>query len=318
VYILIFIVLLLITFAVVLFFTRPTRVEKSVSSRLEGISESPAAPTAPDEDILKREALSEVPWLDLILNRLAIAASLQKLIAQADSQWTVGRLVVGSILILIGVPWLGHFWIDNTLVLLLLGLILASAPYVYLRIKRAARFNKFTSLLPDAIDLMARAMKAGHSIASAIEMIAAEVGPPVGPEFRRLFEEQNFGLPLREALSNLIERVPIQDLRFLVTAILVQRETGGNLIEVLEKTGVVLRERMRLLGQLRIYTAQGKMTGVILCVLPFVVFAVISFLNPRYAHILTEDPFGQKMIAAGLILMIFGVFVIRRIIDIKV
>lgn len=317
-YTLIFIVLLLVTFAVLVFFTRPTAVEKSVSSRLENIGEASAAAVTAEDDILKREALSEVPWLDAVLSRLAIAARLKKLITQADSKWTVGRLVVGSTLALVGVLWLGRFWIDNVVVLLVSGLALAAAPYLYLRIRRASRFNKFNSLLPEAIDLMSRAMKAGHSITSAIEMIALEVGPPVGPEFRRLFEEQNFGLPFREAMTNLVERVPLPDLQFLVTAILVQRETGGNLIEVLEKTGVVLRERIRLHGQLRIYTAQGKMTGAILCLLPFVVFAVISILNPRYAHILIEDSFGQKLIAVGLILMVLGVLVIRRIIDIKV
>ncbi len=313
-----FLVLLLLTSAVFLFLTRPTKIEKSVSARLESIGENPQEKLAPDEDILKREALSEVPWLNAALSRLELAAKLKQLITQADSQWTVGRLVVGSALLLVSVLWLGRFWIDSWIVVLVFAAVLGSAPYVYLRIRRATRFNRFNALLPEAIDLLARAMKAGHSITSGIEMIALEIGPPVGPEFRRLFEEQNFGLPLREALINLVNRVPVPDLQFLVTAILVQKETGGNLIEVLEKTGLVLRERIRLQGQLRIYTAQGKMTGAILCALPFVVFAVISFLNPRYAHILTADPLGQKLIAFGLILMVLGILVIRRIVDIKV
>ncbi len=318
-YIFFFFVLLLGTFAVLLFLTRPTKVEKSVTARLESIGDTPQQEaTTAEEDILKREALSEVPWLNAVLSRMEVAAKLKELITQADSNWTVGRLVVGSALLLVAVLWLGRFWIENWLVVGIFAVAVSFGPYVYLRVKRASRFSRFNALLPEAIDLLARAMKAGHSITSAIEMIALEIGAPVGPEFRRLFEEQNFGLPLREALLNLVHRMPVPDLQFLVTAILVQRETGGNLIEVLEKTGAVLRERIRLQGQLRIYTAQGKMTGVILCALPFVVFAVISFLNPRYAHILTGDPLGQKLIAVGLILMAFGVWVIRRIIDIKV
>jgi tight adherence protein B len=133
-----------------------------------------------------------------------------------------------------------------------------------------------------------------------------------------LFEEQNFGLPMREAMLNLAKRVPIADVQFLVTAILVQKETGGNLVEILDKTASVLRDRMRLQGQLRIYTAQGKLTGWILSILPFVIFGIISIINPRYAHILLDDPLGQKLIIAGLVLMAIGAWVIRKVIDIKV
>ncbi len=317
---LLFFLMLLLTFAVVLLLTRPSRQEKTLSTRLDNIERQAQGLSVaePDEDILKREKLSEVPWVDALLTRLQFAARVQREIGQADLKWTVGRLFTGSLLILVGVLWFGRFFINSWPVVIILAVILAAVPYVYVRYRRALRFRKFNNLLPDAIDLMSRALKAGHSIASAIEMIALEISPPVGPEFRRLFEEQNFGLPLREALINLANRVPIPDLQFLVTAILVQKETGGNLVEVLDKTAAVLRDRIRLLGQLRVYTAQGKLTGWILCILPFVVFGVISILNPRYAHILTEEPLGQKLIVAGLILMLFGVWVIRKIVDIKV
>jgi tight adherence protein B len=149
-------------------------------------------------------------------------------------------------------------------------------------------------------------------------MVSREIPDPVGSEFRRVFEEQNFGLPIREALLNFAKRVPVADLQFLITAMLVQKETGGNLAEVLDKTGAVIRERSRLLGQLRIYTAQGRMTGWVLGLLPFVIFAVMSFLNPGYAHSLIEDPIGRKAIWIGLGLMAVGVYLIRRIVDIKV
>ena len=178
--------------------------------------------------------------------------------------------------------------------------------------------HKFEELLPEAIDLMSRGLKAGHAVNSAIEMVSQETPEPVGTEFRRIFEEQNFGLPMREALINMAKRVPLEDVQFLVTAMLVQRETGGNLAEILDKTTYVIRERFRLRGQLRIYTAQGRLTGWILSALPFFLFAVLDFLNPDYEGILLQDPTGQKLLCAGVGLMAIGWFAIRKVIDIKV
>jgi tight adherence protein B len=315
-----FVLIGILTFAVVLLFTRPTQQEKKLSTRLETIERElqGQAPVEEREDILKRDPLSEVPWIDAVLGRLQFAARIKREIAQADLKWSVGRVVSGSLLIFAATAWFGQFFVKNLIIALILALILGSVPYLYVRFVRAARLRKFNALLPDAIDLMSRALKAGHSIASAIEMIAQEVSPPIGPEFRRLFEEQNFGLPLREAMINLAARVPIPDVQFLVTAILVQKETGGNLVEILDKTAAVLRDRIRLQGQLRIYTAQGKLTGWILCILPFVIFGVISVINPTYAHILIDDPLGQKLIIVGMVLMALGVWVIRKVVDIKV
>jgi tight adherence protein B len=194
----------------------------------------------------------------------------------------------------------------------------ATTPYIFLRIKRNARLRAFETILPEAIDLLGRALRAGHALTAAIEMVSKEIADPVGTEFRRVFEEQNFGLPIREALLNLASRVPVPDLQFLVTAMLVQKETGGNLAEVLDKTGTVIRERSRLLGQLRIYTAQGRMTGWILGLLPFIVFMLMNFVNPTYARTLINDPMGRKAIWLGLALMVIGVWMIRKIVDIRV
>jgi len=316
---LIFIFLLALAFATVLFFTRPTKEEQNLNARLAVIGrEAESGPTVDDDDLLRVDTLSEVPWADAVLSRLQFSSKLKSEIAQADLKWTVGRVVSGSLLIVVATAWFGQFFINNLIIVTIFALLLGSLPYVYIRYKRGARLRKFGALLPDAIDLMSRALRAGHSITSAVEMIAQEVSPPLGPEFRRLFEEQNFGLPLREAMLNLASRVPLADLQFLVTAILVQKETGGNLVEVLDKTAAVLRDRMRLQGQLRIYTAQGKMTGWILCILPFVVFGVISLLNRQYARILIDNPLGQKLVIVGMIFMACGVLVIRKIIDIKV
>jgi len=256
--------------------------------------------------------------LDDIFRRLAFTRRLKAIITQADSSWTVGRLVATTILIFAVTDWLASIFVPS----LILGLVLASGlallPYVSVSIQRQLRFRKFEETLPDAIDLMSRALRAGHSVSAAIEMVAQEVANPTGAEFRKTFEQQNFGLPFREALEGLALRIPLPDLQFLVTAILVQKETGGNLAEILDKTAGVIRERARLKGQLRIYTAQGRLTSWILGLLPFIMFLLITLVNPTYTHILIEDPLGQRLVLIGLVLMGLGFYVIRRIVNIKV
>ncbi|PSH05238.1 MAG: hypothetical protein CXZ00_03565 [Acidobacteria bacterium] len=317
--ILLFVLVLVSTFAVVLIVTRPTRQETEIENRLANLEgRVPTIDPTMDSDILKREVYSDIPLVNLILKRVKLASQIDLLIKQADSKWTVGRFIFGSIFVAVVVGALVTVWLHNPLVSVAFAAIAALSPRVYLGIKRKARMNRFERVLPEAIDLMARALRAGHAVTAAIEMVAKEISDPVGPEFRKAFEEQNFGLPLREALLNLAGRMPIPDLRFLVTAILVQKEAGGNLAEVLDKTAVVIRERARLLGQLRIYTAQGRLTGWILGLLPFIVFALLNIVNPGYARILLDDPTGRKAIWIGLGLMALGVWVIRKIVDIKV
>ena len=165
---------------------------------------------------------------------------------------------------------------------------------------------------------MARALRVGHAVSSALEMVGQEVADPVGSEFRTVYEEQALGLPLKEAMLNLVQRVPTQDVRFLATAIVLQKETGGNLAEILDKTAIVMRERTRLRGQLRVYTAQGRATGWLLCSLPFIMFFLISFVNPGYEKTLFTDPLGIHLVYAGLVMMAVGILVIRKIIDIRV
>ncbi len=315
---LVFGLLLLLTFGVMLLFMRPTKSEKAVQARLrmiEGLS-SPLGEEG--ATILKQEALSDVPWLNDILRQIPFCTRLQRFLLQANSDWTVGKLLSGSLIIAIAVGCLATLWAPAAGVAAILGIAAGLIPYVILYLKREARFRRFEELLPDSIDLMSRALRAGHTITSAIEMVSQEVPDPVASEFRRAFEEQNFGLPLREAMLNLAERVPLPDVQFLVTAILVQKETGGNLAEVLDKTTAVIRERFRLKGQLRIYTAQGRLTGWILAAIPFLMFAALNILDPEYERILLTDPAGRKLIYAGLGLMAMGAWVIRKVIDIKV
>ena len=316
--ILMFLLISVLTFFVVLFVTKPSKKEIELGKRLAGLDSSSATEQVVSPDILKREVYSDVAFVNSLLRRIKLTAHLNTLLKQANSTWTVGQLLFSALAIWAVVGMLSAVYLRSKPMGLVIGLVAANAPYIFLVIKRKARLNRFESVLPDAIDLMARALRAGHAVTAAIEMVAREIPNPVGIEFRRVFEEQNFGLPLREALLNLATRVPVPDLQFLVTAMLVQKETGGNLAEVLDKTAAVIRERSRLLGQLRIYTAQGRMTGWILGLLPFIVFAMMNFLNRGYARIMIDDPTGRKAIWLGLGLMTVGAWMIRKIVDIKV
>lgn len=314
-----FLIMVPLLFGVALLVMRPTKAEKSVQDRLSMIEKQSLGVTSDEEvtDILKRESLSDVPWLDQLLQSLPFSARLRLLLSQADSSWTVGKLLFGSLLLALVVFWIGTFKVTLPLSAAA-GTLAGAAPFIFLAGKRSARMRRFDELLPDAIDLMSRGLKAGHAVNSAIEMVAQEVPDPVGTEFRRVFEEQNFGLPMREALINLSNRVPLPDVNFVVTAMLVQRETGGNLAEILDKTVTVIRERFRLRGQLRIYTAQGRLTGWILTALPFGMFFILNFLNPDYEGIMLTDPLGQKLLYLGIILIAIGWYAIRKVIDIKV
>ena len=316
--VLLFFVLLVVTFLIVLLATGQTKEETALGKRLAGYDRTTTGDQVIDADILKRDTYSDLPVVNDLLRRMKVATSVDTLIKQANSDWTVGMLLFAAFSIFAIVSALGWRYFHSIPAGLALGLAAGNGPYVFLVLKRNARLRKFEAVLPDAIDLLGRALRAGHAVTAAIEMVSKEVPDPVGMEFRRVFEEQNFGLPIREALLNLAKRVPVADLRFLVTAMLVQKETGGNLAEVLDKAATVIRERSRLLGQLRIYTAQGRLTGWILGLLPFVLFAAMNFLNRGYAQNLIDDPMGRKAVWIGLGLMAVGMWTIRRIVDIKV
>jgi tight adherence protein B len=197
-------------------------------------------------------------------------------------------------------------------------LIGAVMPYAYASIKRARRFEKFEELFPEAIDTLARAVRAGHAFTTALELITSEVSEPVAGEFRQLFEEQKFGMPVRDALMNLTDRVPLVDVKFFVTAVMLQRETGGNLAEILDNLSYVIRERFKVQRQVRVYTAQGRLTMALLMGMPPIIVTVMLVLEPEFIHPLFADPIGHILVVAGITLQTVGYFVIRKIIRIQV
>lgn len=312
----IFIVLLLLTFAVLFYFLRPSQVQTAVRQRLAGIADSRAYAGA-GTTILKHESAPS-PWLDDLVNRAPGAAGLSLLIRQSGKKVSSTYVIFGALGATIVAWWLAAFIFANALIVFAIGILVGVSPFIYLYILRDIRFNRCDTQLPEAIDLMARALRAGHSLAAVMEMLGQEIPEPLGAEFRILHEEQSLGLPTREAILHLVDRLPLDNLRFLATAILVQNETGGNLTQILDKTAVVMRERVRLRGQLRIYTAQGRVTGWILGAMPFIMFALISLVNPGYERILFTDPLGIRMVYIGMIMLVAGILVIRKIVDVKV
>jgi tight adherence protein B len=191
-------------------------------------------------------------------------------------------------------------------------------PLVWLVMRRRRRLRKFAKQLPDALELIARALRAGHSLAAGFNLVADEMSAPIGVEFQRCYEEQNLGIPLDEALRSLTERVPNLDLKFFATAVILQRQTGGDLAEILDKIGELVRERFRIWGQVQALTGEGRLSGIVLLALPPVLFATVWYLNPEYVMVLFTDPMGKKMLAGGVVMQVLGALVIRKIVNIKV
>ena len=198
------------------------------------------------------------------------------------------------------------------------GILGVWLPFLFLRVKRTRRLRVFEEAFPEALDLVSRALKAGHAFATGLKMVADEMPEPIGPEFRKTFDEQNFGLPLKDALSNLTVRIPLLDVRFFSTAVLIQRETGGNLSEILENLAHVVRERFKILRQVRVYTAHGRLTGYVLLGLPVFLSIALAFINPEHMELLFKERLGHMMLGATVIMQTVGYFWIRQVVKIEV
>ena len=278
------------------------------------------SPAARDQilNLRKDELLSAIPWLNKKLLQFQLAPLIYSLLRQADLKWTPGGLIAGCGLCFVLPAYLVYLRFGSVLIALLVGLAVSFAPIGYALFKRSKRFNKFQEGLPEALDLIVNAVRAGHSLIAAMGLVARECADPVGAEFKACFEEQNYGLELTTALDNLIVRVPLQDLKIVATAITIQKESGGNLAEVLDKTAHVIRERFRLKRQVRTHTAQGRLTGVVLTLLPIGLGIVLFFVNPTSMSLLWTTVLGRKLLWAGAIGIVLGGFIINRIVDMEV
>ena len=269
-------------------------------------------------DIRKQELLSALPWLNRWLLKLEIAPRLRTLLLQADLKWTAGGLLLMSALCFAVSAYLIYLRTGVFILSLLLGLLVGTAPLVFVLYKRGQRFDKFEEGLPEVLDLMVSALRAGHSLVSALDLAAAEAPDPIGAEFRICFDEQNYGLELKTAMNNLATRVPLQDLKIVITAILIQKESGGNLAEVFDKAAYVIRERFRLKRQVRVHTAQGRITGWILSFLPLVLGVALYLINPESMSLLWTRAIGIKLLYASATMTIIGALIIRKIVNMDV
>lgn len=244
--------------------------------------------------------------------------SLQKILVQADCHIRASTLF--GIGLMLGALGATMSWLAGVPVYLapIAGVVMLCVPFLWLWHKRWKRLKSFAAQLPDALELVARALRAGHSLAAGMHVVAEEMPAPIADEFGRVYEEQNLGIPIEDALRSICERVPNLDLRFFVTSVLIQRQTGGDLAEILDKIGYVIRERFRILGQVKALTAEGRLSGVILIALPFGLFLMMLHIKPDYIEKLWTHPIGIKMSVFALIAQLIGALVIKKIVNIKV
>jgi tight adherence protein B len=268
--------------------------------------------------LARDEMLSSVPVLHRLMLHWSWSSRLQEQISQAGLTMKAGKLVLMSACIGLAVWLLVGFIYPQFPIAILIGLVAGFAPFGVIAWLREKRMREFEERFPEALDLLGRAVRAGHAFTTGLEMIAKESSEPVASEFRTTFEEQNFGLPLRDALLNLTERVPSIDVRFFVTALLIQKETGGNLAEILDGLARVIRDRFRIYREVKVRTAQGRLTAGILIALPIFMMIVLSALNPGYMRIMFEDPKGPMILTVAAVMQLVGSIMLWKIIHIEV
>ncbi len=292
------------------------RRKRRMVGELRTLADEPLDPSG--RGPLLRSAILDSPWLRPIAARMPALQDLELMLQQGQVGWTLQTLL------LIGLGAGLSFGLLTLLVLQLVPIAIimaavgASLPILYVRYRRNRRLAAFEEILPESIDLIGRALRAGHPLSSGFRMAADEGSEPVATELRRVFEEQRFGLPLQDSLLGMADRVNLVDVRILVTAILIQREVGGNLAEILDNLATVIRARFTIRRQIKVYTAQGRMTGYLLALLPFILFTILYWLNPEYMVVLFRDPIGKVLTGIALTMQLAGFIWIRKIINIEI
>jgi len=315
---LIFIVVAVIVFAAASLFDERRSRARLIRERLANERKAPERAAEEELALLRDEQLSKIPALDSLLRRSERVSSIQKMLAQAGMTLRAGNflgLCVAAGIVAAVVAFNFSKRIEIAWVALLLG---AMMPYAYASYRRTKRFEKFETLFPEAIDTLARAVRAGHAFTTALEMISDEVAEPVSTEFRKLYEEQKFGMPVRDALVNLTQRIPLVDVKFFVTAVMLQRETGGNLAEILDSLAKLLREQQKLKMKVKAISAEGRLSGNILASLPVLVIVALNIINRDYYQNVTESPVMFAVLCFAATLVVGGYVIIRRVCNIRV
>ncbi len=293
------------------------KVEDNVRTRLQALG-SIRTDLSRSGVIRQSAIMSDVPWFNRLLMNFKVAANMRKLIMQADAKGTPGVYLLSTVFLTIALFYTVLLLTENSLGALFLGAVVGSIPILYLRRKKAKRMERFTNQLPDALDLMTRALKAGHTFNGSMKMVATEFDDPIGVEFRQTLDEMNYGKDPDLALAALLERVDCPDLKFFVVSVNIQRETGGNLAEIISNIARLVRERFELYGKVRVLAAEGKLSAMILTALPFGIAGVLYIINPEYMSLLVTEEMGRTIAMIALSTMTLGVLCIRKMIKIKV
>ena len=292
---------------------------RAVSTQIKNLSEGTLGESREISlALLRGEGGEELKWLQPIVDHLPQRKDIQHLLEQADLSWSVGTFLMLTSGLAVAFGTAAMLIVPGKLIPLLIAAGGAMLPYLYVRRRRKKRVAEFEKHFPEAIDLLGRSIRAGHALNSGLEVIAEELPDPVSAEFRQVFEEQKFGLPLRDSLMAMADRIPLVDTRIFVTAVLIQRESGGSLAEILDNLSYTIRERFKIRRQLKVYTAQGRLTGYLLAVLPIVMGVIIYTVSPEYMSVLFEESTGRFALAMAGVLQIFGYLAIRKIIDIDI
>ncbi len=268
--------------------------------------------------ILKQRRYSSADWLDAVLQRLRLAHAIDRALLQSGLRWSVAQFIGASLGGLLLALLLLQMRPVPSLAKVVVALMFMFVPFVLMRRARAARLIKIEEQLPEAADFLARAMRAGHSFTNVLQMVGTELPEPLSGEFRAAHEEINYGVPMNEALYNLADRIPLTDLRYLVIAVVIQRESGGNLAEILGNISHIIRERLKLIAKVRVLSAEGRMSAWILGLMPFCVMLFMTLVNPKYVSLLWTDPTGIKMLWASAGMILVGALWIRRLVHIRV
>jgi tight adherence protein B len=290
---------------------------RRLERRLVDVSATPDAAQI-GGSVVMRPIDGPLPVVDRLASRIGGGRKLARLIDQSGAHTTPSAVMLVSAACAAIAAIVAAILVRSPFAPLLAIAIGAATPTLILIRRRSRRLHRIEEQFPDALDLLSRALRAGHAFQTALGMVADEVPPPVGPEFKKTFDQQNFGLPLREALGQMAERVPLLDIRFFVTAVLIQRETGGNLAEILDNLAHVVRERFKIIRQVRVHTAHGRFTAWVLLSLPAVLAVVLSFINPGHMQLLFREHMGRMMLAAAIVMQAVGYLWIRKVIRIEV
>ena len=292
--------------------------QKTMETRLQEAAGFTKPTDGEEDSLLRVQSTGPMPNLDRVARRAIKGSALETWLEQSGTGMTPSSYFLISLLLAVAaagaaLTFVHHFWAMP------LGFVGGLAlPPMFLRRRRTIRMNKFEEHFPEALDLMSRAIRAGHAFSAGLKMVADECSDPVGPEFRKAFDEQNYGLPLKESLNNLADRVPLLDVRFFSTAVLIQRDTGGNLSEILDNLAAVVRERFKIRRQVRVHTAHGRFTGYVLLALPAFLGFALSIINPEHMRMLFDDKIGQMMIVAAIVMQSIGFFWIKQVVKIEV